>query len=288
MTNQASKVESLLTEIEAVMRGEHGVDWADHFGPLFQLVEDVRAGETGAEPRHLIGCKMVKYPNCTECDCGSSIDQNYSQCQRQSPQGSVLAIEAPTVPAAPGQCICCVDEADDACPIHGRCDYCDRPFAVETSAEPDPGFQARVHDWMAACFARPDAMEPAQRAFRFIEEALELVQASGTSREDVLRLVDYVYGRPSGVVSQEIGGVMVTLAGLSTAFGLSMAYAANAELDRCRENTEKIRAKDLAKPQRSPLPGSTAETPAKPAYDPENPLTHGDGCGCPRCYGGPL
>lgn len=43
MNDRTSKTASLLAEIEAVMHGEHGSDWADHFGPLFQLVEDVRA-----------------------------------------------------------------------------------------------------------------------------------------------------------------------------------------------------------------------------------------------------
>lgn len=140
---------------------------------------------------------------------------------------------------------------------HGSQMSCVGSSAVETS--PDEGFQARVHDWMAQCFVRPDAMLPAQRSFRFTEEALELAQASGTSREDVMRLVDYVYGRPVGAVDQEIGGVVVTLAGLANSVGLSVEYAGNAELARCVENTDKIRAKDLAKPQRSPLPGSPVE-----------------------------
>jgi hypothetical protein len=150
--------------------------------------------------------------------------------------------------------------------MHAASDYLRNMWegsVPETPAEPDPGFQGRVYDWMAGCFVRPDALLLPQRSFRFIEEALELVQASGTGREDVLRLVEYVYGRPAGSVAQEIGGVMVTLAGLSTSAGLSMSHAANAELARCRENTETIRAKDLAKPQRSPLPGSSekAEVP---------------------------
>lgn len=146
-------------------------------------------------------------------------------------------------------CKCGWNDFDESAAMH------DDRLPVETAGSPDEGFQARVHDWMTKCFARPDAMLPAQRSFRFIEEALELVQSSGTSREDVLRLVEYVYGRPAGVIDQEIGGVMVTLSGLATSFGLSMDYAGNAELARCEKNTEKIRAKDLAKPQRSPLPG---------------------------------
>jgi hypothetical protein len=118
-------------------------------------------------------------------------------------------------------------------------------------------FQDRVQDWMRRCFTRPDSMLPEQRAFRFIEEAVELVQATGTSRADVLRVVDYVYGRPVGVVGQEIGGVMVTLAGLANSVDRSVDGCAEVELERCIANTAKIREKDLAKPQRSPLPGPT-------------------------------
>lgn len=122
-------------------------------------------------------------------------------------------------------------------------------------SERDP-FQWRVFQWMKECFARPDSLTKEQRAFRFIEEALELVQAAGTSREDVERLVAYTYGRPVGEVRQEIGGVMVTLAGLAQACSVNMEHAGDQELMRCIANTEKIRAKDLAKPQRSPLPGA--------------------------------
>ncbi len=148
------------------------------------------------------------------------------------------------------------DEASKQLVLGGVAHWWNRRSSEETRANPDEGFQARVYDWMAKCFMRPDSMLPAQRSFRFIEEALELVQASGTSREEVLRLVEYVYGRPPGIIAQEIGGVMVSLSGLATSFGLSMEYAGNAELVRCEENTEKIRAKDLVKPQRSPLPGN--------------------------------
>jgi len=142
----------------------------------------------------------------------------------------------------------------------------------ETPPSIDEGFQARVYDWMRKCFQTPDAVQPDQRAFRFIEEALEAVQASGTSREDVLRVVEYVYSRPPGIVGQEIGGVMVTLAGLATSWGLSLEYAAQKELERCEENTEKIRAKDLAKPKRSPLPQLQQETPPS-----QRPLTPEEG-----------
>jgi hypothetical protein len=52
--------------------------------------------------RHTLDCDMVKHSNCTQCNCGSSVDPNSSWHARQSPQGSVPAIGAPTAPAAPG------------------------------------------------------------------------------------------------------------------------------------------------------------------------------------------
>lgn len=129
--------------------------------------------------------------------------------------------------------------------------------SVEHGKSPLGPFQWRVWSWMRSCFIRPDSTLPAQRSFRFLEEALELAQAVGTTREDAQRLVEYVYGRPVGQVRQEIGGVMVTLFALAESTGNSAAQAGEQELDRCIANTEKIRAKDLAKPERSPLPGAS-------------------------------
>lgn len=133
-------------------------------------------------------------------------------------------------------------------------------IARRESWQESMGFQDRVVTWAQECFRRPDSMRIEQRAFRFIEEALELVQSAGTSKEEVLRLVDYVFARPIGEVAQEIGGVMVTLAALSFAAGRRMDGCGEVELQRCIANTDEIRAKDLAKPERSPLPGSLPPT----------------------------
>lgn len=116
-------------------------------------------------------------------------------------------------------------------------------------------YQERVIRWMQDTFGPAIAADKAERNFRFVEEALELAQACGCDREDVLKLVDYVYGRPVGEKGQEVGGVAVTLAALCTATGLDMEEAAEAELQRCWKNQDRIRAKHAAKPVRSPLPG---------------------------------
>ena len=117
-------------------------------------------------------------------------------------------------------------------------------------------FQNRVHPWLLACFGAEIAADCLERNDRFIEEALELVQATGYSRDRAHALVDYVFGRSIGEPSQEVGGVMVTLAALCLANNLDMHAAAETELDRINtpEIITKIRAKQAAKPKGSALP----------------------------------
>ena len=90
-------------------------------------------------------------------------------------------------------------------------------------------FQSRVDVWVKQCFGETSKTE---RNYRFIEEALELVQSLGTSKEEVLELVDYVFNRPSGEPWQEVGGTMTTLAALCNAHDLDMEESADRELTR--------------------------------------------------------
>jgi hypothetical protein len=121
-------------------------------------------------------------------------------------------------------------------------------------------FQAAVHEWMLRCFGIEIADDKVERNHRFLEESLELVQSLGTTKEEALKLVEYVYGRPAGEPHQEVGGTMVTLAALCRAQGISMEIAGEVELQRCWGKIEQIRAKQAAKPKFSPLPGPTFET----------------------------
>jgi hypothetical protein len=90
--------------------------------------------------------------------------------------------------------------------------------------------------------------------YRFLEEALELAQAIGCSSEDAHRLVDYVFSREVGQPELEVGGVMVTLAGLCSASGIDMNDAADRELERNWSRIDRIRGKQASKPIGSPLP----------------------------------
>jgi hypothetical protein len=117
-------------------------------------------------------------------------------------------------------------------------------------------FQNRVLRWVLDCFGFERASDRTIRNDRFIEEALELIQATGSTRERAHELVDYVFDRPMGAIKQEVGGTMVTLAALCLANGVDMHECGETELARILDPLvmEKIRAKDLAKPEGSARP----------------------------------
>jgi len=118
--------------------------------------------------------------------------------------------------------------------------------------------QERVQPWMMACFGPEISADRLERNDRFIEEALELVQASDYPKERALALVDYVYGRDQGEINQEVGGVMITLAAHCLAHGVDMHQAGETELARIWTKVEAIRAKQAAKPTGSALPIAAA------------------------------
>ncbi|HEX8222491.1 MAG TPA: hypothetical protein VF605_01595 [Allosphingosinicella sp.] len=115
-------------------------------------------------------------------------------------------------------------------------------------------YQRRVEEWLEACFPPEVRADRGERTHRFLEEALELAQANECTREDAIALVEYVFGRPKGQASQEVGGVMVTLASLCSASGINMDEAGDRELHRNWHRIQLIRAKQQSKPHGSPLP----------------------------------
>lgn len=139
------------------------------------------------------------------------------------------------------------------------------PGATERE-EMTGSFQSRVQPWLMACFGPEISGDREERNHRFLEEALELVQATGCTASEAHQLVDYVFARPWGVPILEIGGVMVTLAALCLAHRLDMHEAGEFELTRVWTKVEAIRAKQAAKPKYSPLP--EAARPAAPTASP--------------------
>lgn len=121
-------------------------------------------------------------------------------------------------------------------------------------------FQDNVARWVVRCFGAEIASDKVERNFRFFEEAIELIQACGMSKADCRALLDYTFDRPKGEPSQEVGGVMVTLAALCWANRLDLEGCATDELMRISipQTMTKIREKQAAKTHRTdhgPLPG---------------------------------
>lgn len=113
-------------------------------------------------------------------------------------------------------------------------------------------YQQWVAHWMHHCFGPIIPTNRRERGFRFLEEALELVQTKeiDVTQHEAHQLVDYVYGRPVGQIAQEVGGVIVTLTALCNAVGADMEVCGDNELQRCYINIDKIRAKQAAKRNR--------------------------------------
>jgi hypothetical protein len=132
---------------------------------------------------------------------------------------------------------------------------------------PAVSLQDRINEWVVSCMGRDVADDKVERNHRFLEESLELVQACGCIKESCLALVDYVFGRPIGSPSQEVGGVVVTLSALCAANGINMHDSAELELERVWSRIEAIRAKHFAKPPMSVLPGYARSA----AIDPDMP-----------------
>lgn len=118
-------------------------------------------------------------------------------------------------------------------------------------------FQVDVRQFVVQCFGEDIADDKKERVYRFFEEAIELSQSVGMTKEECVQLIDYVFSRKTGEPHQEIGGVLVTLSALCSAIGEKMSHCSEDEIGRCFDNIEKIRKKHFSKPIgiRTPLPG---------------------------------
>ena len=117
-------------------------------------------------------------------------------------------------------------------------------------------YQAKTTEWINSTFDRHVVYDKDERNHRFLEEALELVQAGNCTKEEAHKLVDYVFSRPVGELKQEVGGVANTLACLCNAYDIDLSECAGVEYERVNtpQMREKIRLKQANKPPMSPLP----------------------------------
>ena len=120
---------------------------------------------------------------------------------------------------------------------------------------PVPTFQQRLSNWVLHCFGAKIRSDKRERDVRFLEEAIELVQARGNvGLKDAVAMVHYVYSRPAGEVGQEVGGTVTCLAALVAteqhADGGEMDFMEEGEkeLTRIWGCVDKIREKQKLKP----------------------------------------
>lgn len=92
--------------------------------------------------------------------------------------------------------------------------------------------QRSVHQWCLQAFGQDESGNPRHRALRLVEEAIEAAQAVGADPKLLHQLVDHIYAKPAGEISQELGGVGVTVLALANACGLSADECEASEVER--------------------------------------------------------
>jgi hypothetical protein len=92
--------------------------------------------------------------------------------------------------------------------------------------------QRTIGEWAVAAFGEAEALSLPQRGLRLLEEAAEAAQASGVGIDQARHLLSYVWDRPVGRLSQELGGVGVTALALAHAAGFSADGAEKNEIAR--------------------------------------------------------
>jgi len=91
--------------------------------------------------------------------------------------------------------------------------------------------QRSVLRWVTETFGE-QTLVLQERVMRFFEESVELAQAEGLTREEVLAVVEHVFKKPPGDPQQEAGGVGVTLLAYCAVRGFSADSPEETEFKR--------------------------------------------------------
>lgn len=108
-------------------------------------------------------------------------------------------------------------------------------------------FLREVRHWKLATFSRETLTDLQAQTIVLIEEALEVGQSVGLTKDDVLARLSQVYSKEPGELWKELGGVAVTWAGVVGAAGHSAKYICKSALQDCWSRQEEIKRKHLTK-----------------------------------------
>ena len=109
--------------------------------------------------------------------------------------------------------------------------------------------QARVVEWVRRALGDDELHNTPVRTLRFAEEAIELAQACGVDAVALHKLVDYVFSRPVGEPTKELGGCLVTLCTVAETLEVSLFTEFEKELARIQapEVIERVRRRQSEK-----------------------------------------
>lgn len=112
---------------------------------------------------------------------------------------------------------------------------------------PGLSLQDRLSNWLVNCVGQEAALDKNERDARFLEEAIELMQARGRTKEEIMTMVDHVYSRPVGEVNQEIAGTLLTLMAVGAADEVDILELGEKEYRRVISKIDQVRTKQLTK-----------------------------------------
>lgn len=108
--------------------------------------------------------------------------------------------------------------------------------------------QRNVVKWLETAFPGSSGnMDRRTRALRLLEEAVELAQAVGITRENAFRQVEHTFSRPVGEPHQELGGVLFTALAVAASLGLDAHQVVTNESERAWDRIPEIREKNRSK-----------------------------------------
>lgn len=109
--------------------------------------------------------------------------------------------------------------------------------------------QERVRKFTMECFGHHNTYDRRERAFRFGEEALEVMQAAGLTTKDILALLEHVYSQKPGYLRKELANAHITLLSLATANSIELDSTTESDLNWAMDHIPEIQARYKQKNQ---------------------------------------
>lgn len=106
------------------------------------------------------------------------------------------------------------------------------PVAEPRDRQSVPELQSEIDEWVTSVCGTDARNSLHERVTRVIEEALELAQAEGLSKDAAARLVEFVFSRPAGEPEQEASGLGMTLLSYCAVKDFDLIKIVRAELSR--------------------------------------------------------